>query len=97
MSGRFEELEQVQRSVERSLAHAGDVHQQLRPVLREIAAHRLARRGVALEAQPDAAAELLGPEAWELVRPDRPRPENPFARGLRAERLAAILDRLEAL
>jgi len=97
MSGRFEELEQVQRSVERSLAYAHDVHQELRPMLREIAVHRLARHGVALDAQPAAAAELLGPEAWELVRPDRPRPEDPFARGVRADRLGAILDRLEAL
>lgn len=93
----FEELERLQRLVERSLSYAHDVHQDLRPVLREIAGHRLARRGVALDVQPEAAARLLGPALHDLVRADRPRPDDPFGPGLRAPDLAAALDRLDAL
>jgi hypothetical protein len=93
----FDELERLQRLVERSLSYAHDVHQDLRPALREIAGHRLARHGIALDAQPEAAARLLGPALHDLVRADRPRPDDPFGPGLRAADLAAALDRLEAL
>ena len=43
-------------------------------MLSEIAEARLARRGVQLNRDHDEARRLLGPEAWELVRPDRPQP-----------------------
>ena len=73
------------------------LHLRLRPILREIAADGLRRRGVELDAQPQAARALLAPETWELVRPDRPRPDDAFARGLAPARLDAVLDDLEAL
>jgi hypothetical protein len=57
----------------------------------------LRRRGVDLDAEPQAAQELLAPETWELVRPDRPRPDDAFARGLAPARLNASSDDLEAL
>ena len=66
-------------------------------ILREIAADGLRRRGVELDAQPRAAQALLAPGTWELVRPDRPRPDDAFARGLAPRRLKAVLDDLEAL
>jgi hypothetical protein len=97
MSTPFDELERLQRLVERSLSYAHDVHQDLRPVLREIAGHRLARHGVTLDAQPEAADRLLGPALHDLVRAGRPRPDDPFAPGVRARDLAAALDRLEDL
>ena len=81
----------------RATTHAGDLHLRLRPILREIAADGLRRRGVDLDTQPQAARALLAPGTWELVRPDRPRPEDPFAPGLRARRCDAVLDDLEAL
>ena len=89
--------ERLDRVVSTATTHAGDLHLRLRPILREIAADGLRRRGVELDAQPRAAQELLAPETWELVRPDRPRPDDAFARGLPAARLDAVLDDLEAL
>jgi hypothetical protein len=89
--------ERLDRVVSGATSHAGDVHLRLRPILREIAADGLRRRGVELDAQPRAAQELLAPDTWELVRPDRPRPDDAFARGLAPARLNAVLDDLEAL
>ena len=89
--------EHLDRVVSAATSHAGDLHLRLRPILREIAANGLRRRGVDLDAEPQAAQELLAPETWELVRPDRPRPDNAFARGLAPARLNAVLDDLEAL
>jgi len=88
--------EHLDRVVSAATSHAGEVHLRLRPILREIAANGL-RRGVDLDAEPQAAQELLAPETWELVRPDRPRPDDAFARGLAPARLNAVLDDLEAL
>jgi hypothetical protein len=87
--------ERLDRVVSTATTHAGDLHLRLRPILREIAADGLRRRGVELDAQPRAAEALLAPETWELVRPDRPRPEDAFARGLPTARLDAVLDDLE--
>ncbi len=87
----------LDRVVSAATSHAGDLHLRLRPIVREIAADGLRRRGVELDAQPQAAQELLAPDTWELVRPDRPRPDDAFARGLAPGRLDAILDDLEAL
>jgi hypothetical protein len=89
--------ERLERAVSTGTTHAGDLHLRLRPILREIAADGLRRRGVELDAQPQAARELLAPHTWELVRPDRPRPDDAFARGLPPARLDAVLDDLEAL
>jgi hypothetical protein len=89
--------ERLDRVVSTATTHAGDLHVRLRPILREIAADGLRRRGVELDAQPQAARALLAPETWELVRPDRPRPDDAFARGLAPARLDAVLDDLEAL
>ena len=89
--------ERLDRVVSAATSHAGDLHLRLRPILREIAADGLRRHGVDLDAQPQAAQELLAPGTWELVRPDRPRPDDAFARGLAPARLDAVLDDLEAL
>jgi hypothetical protein len=83
----------VRRSGESGLA----AHALLRPVLSEIAEARLARRGVQLRRDHDAARRLLGPDAWELVRPDRPQPPADRSTGVAARELEAVLDRLEAL
>ncbi len=89
--------ERLDRVVSAATSHAGDLHLRLRPILREIAVDGLRRRGVDLDAQPRAAQALLAPETWDLVRPDRPRPDDAFARGLAPGRLNAVLDDLEAL
>ncbi len=66
-------------------------------MLAEIAEARLARRGVQLNRDHDEAQQLLGREAWELVRPDRPQPPDDRAPGLAPRELEAVLDSLEAL
>ncbi len=91
------DLARLDRAVSTATASAGDLHSRLRPILREIAADGLRRRGVDLDTDPAAAQAVLTPETWELVRPERPRPEDPFAPGLPPAKLDAVLDDLEAL
>jgi hypothetical protein len=69
----------------------------LRPLLREIAAARLNRRRVRLVRNADEARAMLGDDLWEIVRPGRPRPADPRARGVSLEQLAQMTDRLERL
>jgi hypothetical protein len=77
---------------------AFEVHYRLRPVLREIAAYRLSSRlGIDLDEDTDAARRALGPEAWELVRPDRPPPPDRLARGRPLAELRAAVDALERI
>jgi hypothetical protein len=89
------DLERVERAL---VAHsAADVHVRLRPLLREIAEPLAWRHGVRLDHDPERARELLGSDLWEIVRPERPRPEDPRAPGLASERLEQIIARLEEL
>jgi hypothetical protein len=91
------QLVRIERIVESSGESGLTVHTQLRPVLVEIAEVRLARRGLQLDRDHEEARRLLGPEAWELVRPDRSPPLDRHASGIAPRELGAILDRLEAL
>jgi hypothetical protein len=97
-SQRVGQLESVARALDLAEASAFDLHNVLRPMVREIAAARLSRHGVSLDRQPERARALLGPQAWELVRPDR---EVPFGRsgrrGCSRDELRAIVDALEAI
>jgi hypothetical protein len=90
-------LEELEHAVEFSQSTAFDFHYRLRPHLVQVASHRLAVRGVRLEAQPDRARQLLGEEAWELVRPDRPPPERRNDRGLELATLRRVVARIDAL
>lgn len=84
--------------VQQSTASALHLHVRLRPILREIAAHRLRMRfGVDLDREQQRARELVGAEAWELVRPERPSPGDRLARGPRPARLRAVVEDLERL
>jgi hypothetical protein len=92
-------LEELDRLVRWQLPTAGDVHFRLRPVLQEIAAHRL-RHGhdVDLDGSPAVARRLLGQVTFEVVRPDRPAPPDRLAPGrVTLAELARIVERLEAL
>lgn len=93
---RVPELERLERALELAQGSAFDVHYRLRPLLREIAAQLLAsRRGIDLGANEAAARDALGPEAWEIVRPDRPRPLDRGAPGANVTQLRAIVEALE--
>jgi hypothetical protein len=85
---------------ETALAIAGsfDLHFHLVPRLRAIAAGLLtSRRNVSLEEAPETAREVLGENAWELVRPDRPAPEDRLAKGIPPRELAHVVDALEGV
>jgi hypothetical protein len=73
-----------------------DLHHRLRPRLRGLASELLAaRRGVSLDDSPEVARPLVGEEAWELVREDRPPPEDRLARGLPINDLRRVVESLE--
>jgi hypothetical protein len=79
-------------------ATAFDLHYGLRPVLRGIAAQRLAdSRGLHLDAGGPQVETALGQELWEFVRPDRPVPESRFGPGVRPRDLRRAIERLESI
>jgi hypothetical protein len=90
-------LERIERVVEAGRQTAGDVHVRVRPLLRGIATALLRREGVRLDAEPERARELLGEELWDIVRPDRPRPDDRRAAGLELSALERLISRLERL
>ncbi|MBV6702919.1 hypothetical protein [Kitasatospora aureofaciens] len=82
------------RVVEQGLAGQGDDAQVLRRRLQWLYAARLAERhAVSLYDRPEAAAALVGPEAWSLIDPARP--ASPEA--VPAPVLRAAVDRLTRL
>jgi hypothetical protein len=92
------ELERIERELELGIANAASAHHWLLPRLRAAAAARLAsRHGVELERKPEAARALLGDEAWELLRPDRPEPADRFGPGVPRETVTAVIGRVESL
>lgn len=91
-------LAQLQNEVALGVAEAVDFHYRLRPHLRTVAAGVLeVRRGVALDDEPETARWLLGDEAWELVRADRPVPADRHARGLTPDQIERVVVSLERL
>jgi hypothetical protein len=87
------ELERLGRELSLGTQSAFDYHVRLRPVLQEIAEARLAARGRRLE----DAEGLLGSEAWELVRPDRPAPSDRHAPGADPAAVRRLVDALEKI
>jgi len=90
-------LARVERKVELGVEHAVDLHAGLAPLLREVAGPLLLLRGVDAEREPERAAALLGDEAWTLIRPDAPFPDQPLAHGMPSAVLDDLLTRLEGL
>jgi hypothetical protein len=77
---------------------AFDVHYRLRPLLRDIAEHRLAaRRGLVLDSGNEAVRKALGEELWELVRPDRAAPRFHHDPGFRVAQIREAVETLEAI
>jgi hypothetical protein len=77
------------------VAGAFELHHRLRPRLRSIASGLLAvRRRIALDDDPEARG-VLGEPTWELVRPQRPPPEDRLARGLPISDLRSVVESLE--
>jgi hypothetical protein len=92
------DLAKLEREVALAAGTSFDVHFRLRPVLREIAAHRLAmRHGADLDRGSAEVRAALGEELWELVRPEREPPDDRFGPGLPLGRLRGMLERLERI
>ena len=88
----------MEREVALGLSTAFDLHYRLRPSLRGIATELLAaRRGIDLDASPEAARRLLGDDAWEIVRGDREPSREHFAAGVDIASLRRAVSALEAL
>jgi hypothetical protein len=92
------ELLRMERELELGIADATYAGRRLLPLLRSAASARLAsHHGIELDRRPDAARALLGEDAWELLRPDRPEPEDRHGPGVPRERVAAAIERVESL
>ena len=90
-------LTAVRNEVVLGVASSFDLHYRLAPRLRAIADELLAtRRNVVLATDTARARAILGPETWELVRPDRPAPLDRRANGVTPEQLGHAIDTLEA-
>jgi hypothetical protein len=90
-------LRAMERQVGMAQGSAGDMHERLCPLLRDIARDRLATAGIDLDRDPEAAALAVGPETWELVRGDRPPPNDRHAAGVALADVRAAVDRLEQI
>jgi hypothetical protein len=78
------ELVKLEREVTLATASAYDLHYRLLPHLREIAQARLERSG------RSPGPDTLG-QWWELLRPDRPAPDDRFAKGISPAELRALV------
>lgn len=89
-------LAQLENEVALGVASSFDLYYRLAPHLRDIAGGLLAaRRTTSLAARPEAVRAAVGEEAWALVRPDRPAPDDRLARGVPADELARVVAALE--
>ena len=92
------ELERLEREVHLSLGSSFYLHHRLRPMLCDVAAHRLLlRHGCNLEERPEDAHLLLGDAAWSWLRPDRVEPKDRWAPGPPLAELTAVVDALERI
>jgi len=89
-AGPVPQLAKVEREVMLAIGNAYDLHTRLLPHLREIATARLERRGQ--RPGPDTLGRW-----WDLLRPDRPEPEERFAPGIPEAELRALVADLEAI
>ena len=90
-------LAQLENESALAIGDSLDLHFRLRPHLRLIAAGLLeGRHGIALD-EGENAKPLLGSETWELLREDRPIPEDRHARGLTLDALERVVLSLERL
>jgi hypothetical protein len=92
------ELARIEGAVVESLGSANGVHRRLRPLVRDIVEDQLAvTYGLNLGRDAIRVRQLVGEDVWELIRPERPFPEDGFAPGLRLQELVALVDSLESL
>ena len=90
-------LARIEHEVALGVAGSFDLHFRLVPRLRALATGLLSsRRNVSLASVSEARA-ILGPEVWELVRPDRETPRERLGKGIPAADLTRVVDALERI
>jgi hypothetical protein len=88
----------LQRDISLSRAIGFHFHMRLRPILREIAAHRLRTGyGVDLDREPARARELVPARAWAVVDPGVRPPDDRLAPGPSVADITAVVDDLERI
>jgi len=91
-------LARLEQEVVLGSAGSFDLHHQLRPRLRGLAAELLTtRRRLSLDGDADHARELLGEETWGLVHKERLPPEDRLSRGMPPEALNRVVTSLERI
>ena len=91
-------LARIEHEAALGVAGSFDLHYRLVPRLRSIASGLLEfRRRVSFDRDPDVAREVIGEQAWALVRPDRVAPDDRLARGVAPDDLTRVTDALEAI
>lgn len=91
-------LAKLEREVSMGAENAFDTHFRLRPLFRDVTASLLlARHGVDLGRHPDRAHALLGPDLWELARPDAEAPADRSGPGAPVSTIEAAVADLERI
>jgi hypothetical protein len=91
------ELHRLERELSMAAARQFDLDYRVRPILREVAAARLERRGLSIDSGSPAVRDLLGDELWELVAREHDPLANRLAPGPGLEGLDRTIRRLERL
>ena len=89
-------LSRIEQEVALGVVSSFDLHFRLAPRLRDLADGLLrARRHMPLAT--NGAREILGENAWALVQPNRPAPEDRLAKGASPAELDRVVAALEAI
>lgn len=91
------DLLRLERELSMASARQFDLHFRLRPILRDVAAARLERRGIDIDSGRPVVRELLGDELFELTAPERDPPANRLAPGPGVDGLDRTIGILERL
>ena len=94
---RPDDLIRLEREVYLGVSNAFYLHVRLRRTLREVADSLLRRRALELDAGGPKVEVLLGPEAWELLRPDRAPPDDREGAGISTPELRRLVEALERI
>jgi hypothetical protein len=91
-------LAEAERAVDYAAWNPADLNRRLRPLLREVAAHRLlTRRGIDIARHPELARELLGEVAWDLIHVPAAIRSQGIHPGASPPAIRETIERLEAL
>jgi hypothetical protein len=82
------ELVRIERELTLGTSSAGHLHSRLLPLLREAAVARLGH---------SFTRERVGDDVWELLRPDRPEPDDRSGPGVSLRRIRGVVSTLERL